>query len=84
MLGSFLVMLRAGFEATPLVAVVLAYRSRMGWDKEVRFVWYGAGAEVPLSLATAGNHNPGIPMQPGSYSHHTGECNIGMQDDFYI
>lgn len=54
MLGSFLVMLREGFEATLLVAIVLAYLSQTGRDKEVRFVWYGAGAAVLFSLATAG------------------------------
>lgn len=46
-------MLREGFEATLLVAIVLAYLSQTGRDKEVRFVWYGVGAAVLLSLATA-------------------------------
>lgn len=53
MLGSFLVVLGEGFEATLLAAIVLAYLSLRGWEKKNRFVWYGAGAVVPLPLATS-------------------------------
>lgn len=54
MIGSFLVMLREGFEATLLVAIVLAYLTKIGHGKGFRGVWYGVGAAVLVSLAVAG------------------------------
>ena len=54
MFGSFLVMLREGFEATLLVAIVLAYLSKTGHEKGFRAVWYGLGSAVLVSVAAAG------------------------------
>lgn len=54
MFGSFVVMLREGFEATLLVAIVLAYLTKIGHQEDFRQVWYGVGAAVALSLAAAG------------------------------
>ncbi len=54
MIGSFLVMLREGFEATLLVAIVLAYLVKIGHREGFRGVWYGLGAAVLVSLAVAG------------------------------
>lgn len=53
MVGAFLVMLREGFEATLLVAIVLAYLSKTGHREGFRGVWYGVGAAVLVSLAVA-------------------------------
>lgn len=62
MLGAFLVLLREGFEATLLVAIVLAYLARIGRKDDFRQVWYGVGAAAVVSVvigailfATAGN-----------------------------
>ena len=54
MVGAFLLTLREGFEATLLVAIVLAYLSRIGHERGFREVWCGVGAAVLVSLATAG------------------------------
>jgi len=54
MIGAFLVMLREGFEATLLVAIVLAYLVKIDHRKGFRGVWYGLGAAVLVSLAAAG------------------------------
>lgn len=54
MLGSFLLTLREGFEATLLVAIVLAYLAKVGHGGEARKVWYGVAAAVLLSLGVAG------------------------------
>lgn len=54
MVGSFLVMLREGFEATLLVAIVLAYLSKTGHEEGFRAVWYGLGAAVLVSVGVAG------------------------------
>lgn len=54
MLGSFLVMLREGFEASLLVAIVLAYLTQTGRKEDARGVWYGVGAAVLISIVTAG------------------------------
>jgi high-affinity iron transporter len=51
MLASFLVILREGFEATLLVAIVLAYLARLGRMRDARAVWYGVGAAVVVSVA---------------------------------
>jgi len=53
-LGSFLVMLREGFEATLLVAIVLAYLSKIGHREGFRGVWLGVGAALVVSLGVAG------------------------------
>lgn len=53
-LGSFLVMLREGFEATLLVAIVLAYLSKTGHGEGFRGVWLGVGAALLVSLGVAG------------------------------
>lgn len=45
--------LREGFEATLLVAIVLAYLAKIGRGGEARKVWYGVAAAVLLSLAVA-------------------------------
>jgi high-affinity iron transporter len=47
-------MLREGFEATLLVAIVLAYLVKIGRREDFRQVWYGVGAAVVLSLFVAG------------------------------
>ncbi len=52
--GSFLVMLREGFEATLLVAIVLAYLSKTGHEEGFRGVWLGVGAALVVSLGVAG------------------------------
>ncbi len=54
MVGSFLVMLREGFEATLLVAIVLAYLSKTGHEEGFRGVWLGVGAALVVSLGVAG------------------------------
>jgi high-affinity iron transporter len=53
-LGSFLVMLREGFEATLLVAIVLAYLAKTGHREGFRGVWLGVGAALLVSLGAAG------------------------------
>lgn len=53
MLGSFLVMLREGFEATLLVAIVLAYLSKTGHGEGFRGVWLGVGAALLVSFGVA-------------------------------
>ncbi len=53
MLGAFLLMLREGFEATLLIAIVLAYLAQIGHKEEARGVWYGVGAAVASSVAVA-------------------------------
>ncbi|HEX2728290.1 MAG TPA: FTR1 family protein [Rubrobacteraceae bacterium] len=54
MLGSFLVMLREGFEASLLVAIVLAYLTQTGRKKDARGVWLGVGGAALISMVTAG------------------------------
>lgn len=54
MLASFLLILREGFEATLLVAIVLAYLVRIGRPEESRGVWYGVGAAALLSVVIGG------------------------------
>ncbi len=54
MLGAFVTLLREGFEATLLVAIVLAYLAKIGQKGSFRQVWYGVGAGVVISLAAAG------------------------------
>ena len=54
MLAAFVVLFREGFEASLLVAIVLAYLAQIGHVKERRQVWYGVGAAVVVSLVLAG------------------------------
>ena len=54
MFGAFVTLLREGFEATLLVAIVLAYLAKIGRKEDFRQVWYGIGAAVAVSLAVAG------------------------------
>jgi len=49
MVASFLIVLREGFEATLLVAIVLAYLVKIGRGDERRGVWYGVAAAAALS-----------------------------------
>jgi high-affinity iron transporter len=51
--GAFVTLLREGFEATLLVAIVLAYLVKIGRREDFRQVWYGVGAAVVVSLAVA-------------------------------
>jgi len=52
--GAFVTLLREGFEATLLVAIVLAYLAKIGRKEDFRQVWYGIGVAVAVSLAVAG------------------------------
>jgi high-affinity iron transporter len=54
MLAAFVVLLREGFEASLLVAIVLAYLTQIDHDSGGRQVWYGVGAAIALSLVLAG------------------------------
>lgn len=54
MFAAFVVLLREGFEASLLVAIVLAYLTQIGRRGERRQVWYGVGAAISLSLALGG------------------------------
>ena len=54
MFGAFVTLLREGFEATLLIAIVLAYLVRIGRKEDFRQVWYGVGAAVVVSLVAAG------------------------------
>jgi high-affinity iron transporter len=52
--GAFVTLLREGFEATLLIAIVLAYLVKIGRREDFRQVWYGVGAAIAVSLAVAG------------------------------
>jgi high-affinity iron transporter len=52
--GAFVTLLREGFEATLLIAIVLAYLVKIGRREDFRQVWYGVGAALAVSLAVAG------------------------------
>ena len=54
MLAAFVVLFREGFEASLLVAIVLAYLAQIGFEKGRRQVWYGVGAAVAVSLGLSG------------------------------
>lgn len=54
MLGSFLVLLREGFEATLLVAIVLAYLVKIDRRADFRQVWIGVGAATAVSVGVGG------------------------------
>jgi high-affinity iron transporter len=49
--ASFLITLREGFEATLIVAIVLAYLRQIGRSDAARYVWLGAGAAVGVAFA---------------------------------
>jgi high-affinity iron transporter len=51
---AFVTLLREGFEATLLVAIVLAYLVKIGRKEDFRQVWHGVGVAVAVSLAVAG------------------------------
>jgi high-affinity iron transporter len=53
-LAAFVVLFREGFEASLLVAIVLAYLAQIGYEKGRRQVWYGVGAAVAVSLGLSG------------------------------
>jgi high-affinity iron transporter len=53
-LAAFVVLLREGLEASLLVAIVLAYLTQIGHDKQRRQVWYGVGAAIAVSLVLGG------------------------------
>ena len=54
MFGAFVTLLREGFEATLLIAIVLAYLVKIGRKEDFRQVWYGVGGAVAVSLLVAG------------------------------
>ena len=54
MFGAFVTLLREGFEATLLIAIVLAYLVKIERREDFRQVWYGVGAAVGVSLVVAG------------------------------
>ncbi len=54
MFGAFVTLLREGFEATLLIAIVLAYLVKIERREDFRQVWYGVGAAVAVSLISAG------------------------------
>jgi high-affinity iron transporter len=51
--GAFVTLLREGFEATLLIAIVLAYLVKIERREDFRQVWYGVGAAITVSLAVA-------------------------------
>jgi len=53
-LGAFVTLLREAFEASLLVAIVLAYLAKIGHREGFRAVWGGVGVAIGLSLAVAG------------------------------
>jgi len=52
--AAFVVLFREGFEASLLVAIVLAYLVQIGHGKERRQVWYGVGVAIAVSLGLSG------------------------------
>ena len=54
MFGAFVTLLREGFEATLLIAIVLAYLVKIERREDFRQVWYGVGAALAVSLVVAG------------------------------
>lgn len=54
MIAAFLIVLREGFEATLLIAIILAYITRVGTPKDRLSVWYGVAAAAVLSAMVGG------------------------------
>jgi high-affinity iron transporter len=54
MVAAFVVLLREGFEASLLVAIVLAYLTQIGRPDGRRQVWYGVGGALLVSLVLSG------------------------------
>lgn len=54
MFAAFIVLLREGFEASLLVAIVLAYLTQIGRQEQRRQVWYGVGIAILISLGLSG------------------------------
>lgn len=54
MFAAFVVLLREGFEASLLVAIVLAYLTQIGRREERRQVWFGVGAALVVSVILGG------------------------------
>ena len=52
MVASFLLIFREGFEATLLVAIILAYLVRIGRKEQSRWIWYGVSGAVALSVGS--------------------------------
>jgi high-affinity iron transporter len=52
--SAFVTLFREGFEATLLVAIVLAYLAKIGRKEDFQQVWYGVGAAIAVSLVVAG------------------------------
>jgi high-affinity iron transporter len=50
-LGTFVITLREGFEATLIVGLILAYLAKTGQREQTTAVWWGVGAAVVTSLA---------------------------------
>jgi len=53
MFDSLVIALREGVEAALIVGIVLGYLKKAGRDEWVRYVWWGVGAAVALSVAAA-------------------------------
>ena len=54
-MGSFVITLREGFEATLIVGIILAALSKLGYrDQHERTVWLGVGAAIAFSLTIGG------------------------------
>jgi high-affinity iron transporter len=51
-LAAFLLVLREGFEATLLVAIILSYLAKTGRTESSRSVWYGVAAAAALSVVS--------------------------------
>src|SRR3954453_1151103 len=49
-MGSFVIVLREGFEATLLIGLILGVLSKTGQREHVRAVWIGAGAALATSI----------------------------------
>jgi high-affinity iron transporter len=50
-LGTFVITLREGFEATLVVGLILAYLAKTGQREQATAVWWGVGAAVATSVA---------------------------------
>ena len=50
-MGTFVITLREGFEATLIVGLILAYLVKTGQREQATAVWWGVGAAVVTSLA---------------------------------